>query len=183
MSHLYDPWHPAVLELLQRRLRAPAQPGKAVEVCGEMAGDPAFTELLLAMGLRSFSMHPARISAVKQRVLRADTRLLAWSGCSQPSGRRGCLARRPIGGAGGSCAARQAQPGPIERAKLARERRQARRREGGLQKTPLHLPSNACYSHRLRLYRLRGWAANEPTPRRSSQRRGTAKTMEAAGGA
>jgi phosphotransferase system enzyme I (PtsI) len=41
-----------------------------------MAGDSAFTELLLAMGLRSFSMHPARISTIKQRVLRADTRLL-----------------------------------------------------------------------------------------------------------
>ena len=48
--------------------------GKAVSVCGEMAGDPAFTELLLAMGLRSFSMHPAQIAAIKQRVLRADTR-------------------------------------------------------------------------------------------------------------
>ena len=48
-----------------------------VSVCGEMAGDPAFTELLLAMGLRSFSMHPARIASVKQRVLRADTRQLA----------------------------------------------------------------------------------------------------------
>ena len=41
-----------------------------------MAGDPAFTELLLAMGLRSFSMHPSQIAAVKQRVLRADTRAL-----------------------------------------------------------------------------------------------------------
>jgi phosphotransferase system enzyme I (PtsI) len=42
-----------------------------------MAGDPAFTELLLAMGLRSFSMHPSQIASVKQRVLRADTRRLA----------------------------------------------------------------------------------------------------------
>jgi phosphoenolpyruvate-protein phosphotransferase (PTS system enzyme I) len=51
--------------------------GKNVSVCGEMAGDPAFTELLLAMGLRSFSMHPAQISSIKQRILRADTRRLA----------------------------------------------------------------------------------------------------------
>ena len=51
--------------------------GTAVSVCGEMAGDAAFTELLLAMGLRSFSMHPARIASIKQRVLRADTRRLA----------------------------------------------------------------------------------------------------------
>jgi phosphoenolpyruvate-protein phosphotransferase (PTS system enzyme I) len=41
-----------------------------------MAGDPAFTALLLAMGLRSFSMHPRQIAAVKQAVLRADTHKL-----------------------------------------------------------------------------------------------------------
>jgi phosphotransferase system enzyme I (PtsI) len=76
VSHLYDPWHPAVLSLLERTIRAARMMGKPVCVCGEMAGDVAFTELLLAMGLRSFSMHPARIAAVKQRVLRADTRLL-----------------------------------------------------------------------------------------------------------
>ena len=51
--------------------------GSGVSVCGEMAGDAAFTELLLAMGLRSFSMHPAQIASIKQRVLRADTRQLA----------------------------------------------------------------------------------------------------------
>ena len=76
VSHLYDPWHPAVLLLLERTIRTARAAGKPVCVCGEMAGDVVFTELLLAMGLRSFSMHPARIAAVKQRVLRADTRQL-----------------------------------------------------------------------------------------------------------
>ncbi len=76
VAHLYDPWHPAVLRLLQQTITAAADCGRSVSVCGEMAGDPAFTELLLAMGLRSFSMHPARISTIKQRVLRANTRLL-----------------------------------------------------------------------------------------------------------
>ena len=76
VAHLYDAWHPAVLALLQQTIDAASQAGKSVSVCGEMAGDPAFTELLLAMGLRSFSMHPACISGIKQRVLRADTRLL-----------------------------------------------------------------------------------------------------------
>jgi phosphoenolpyruvate-protein kinase (PTS system EI component) len=47
--------------------------GKGVSVCGEMAGDVAFTRLLLGLGLRSFSMHPSQILAVKQEVLRADT--------------------------------------------------------------------------------------------------------------
>ncbi len=77
VAHLYDPWHPAVLELLHRTIAGANAVGKPVSVCGEMAGDVAFTELLLAMGLRSFSMHPARVASVKQRILRADTRWLA----------------------------------------------------------------------------------------------------------
>jgi len=77
VAHLYDPWHPAVLELVATTIARAGSARKGVSVCGEMAGDPAFTELLLAMGLRSFSMHPARIASVKQRVLRADARRLA----------------------------------------------------------------------------------------------------------
>jgi phosphotransferase system enzyme I (PtsI) len=76
VAHLYDAWHPAVLQLLQLTISSANAAGKSVCVCGEMAGDAAFTELLLAMGLRSFSMHPARIASIKQRVLRADTRSL-----------------------------------------------------------------------------------------------------------
>jgi phosphotransferase system enzyme I (PtsI) len=79
VSHLYDPWHPAVLQLVAQTIRTAHQLGKGVSVCGEMAGDPAFTELLLAMGLRSFSMHPAQVSRVKQRILRADARPLQAS--------------------------------------------------------------------------------------------------------
>jgi phosphoenolpyruvate-protein phosphotransferase (PTS system enzyme I) len=77
VAHLYDPWHPAVLHLLSGVIAAANAAGKYVSVCGEMAGDIAFTELLLAMGLRSLSMHPSQISTVKQRVLRADTGKLA----------------------------------------------------------------------------------------------------------
>ncbi len=77
VAHLYDPWHPAVLALIRRTIEGAQAAGKAVSVCGEMAGDTAFTDLLLAMGLRSFSMHPSRLAAIKQRVLRADTRRLA----------------------------------------------------------------------------------------------------------
>ncbi len=77
VSHLYDPWHPVVLRLIADTIATATRAGKPVSVCGEMAGDPAFTELLLGMGLRSFSMHPARIAAIKQRVLRADTKRLA----------------------------------------------------------------------------------------------------------
>ena len=77
VAHLYDPWHPAVLHLVSTTIRQARAAGRGVSVCGEMAGDPIFTELLLAMGLRSFSMHPSQIASVKQRVLRADTRRLA----------------------------------------------------------------------------------------------------------
>jgi phosphoenolpyruvate-protein phosphotransferase (PTS system enzyme I) len=77
VAHLYDPWHPAVLQLIYKTIGAARAAGRHVCVCGEMAGDPAFTELLLAMGLRSFSMHPAQIAAIKQRVLRADAARLA----------------------------------------------------------------------------------------------------------
>ncbi|MBC7701068.1 phosphoenolpyruvate--protein phosphotransferase [Aquabacterium sp.] len=77
VAHLYDPWHPAVLQLVSTTIHQARGAGRGVSVCGEMAGDPIFTELLLAMGLRSFSMHPSQIASVKQRVLRADTRRLA----------------------------------------------------------------------------------------------------------
>ncbi|NDY92662.1 phosphoenolpyruvate--protein phosphotransferase [Ideonella livida] len=76
VSHLYDAWHPVVLQLVHQVITQAQQAGKPVCVCGEMAGDPDFTELLLAMGLRSFSMHPSQISLIKQRVLRTDTRTL-----------------------------------------------------------------------------------------------------------
>lgn len=76
VADLYDPWHPAVLQLVAQVIREANAAGKGVCVCGEMAGDVAFTKLLLGLGLRSFSMHPAQILSVKQEVLRADTRKL-----------------------------------------------------------------------------------------------------------
>ncbi|MFM2056502.1 MAG: hypothetical protein RLY71_887 [Pseudomonadota bacterium] len=77
VAHLYDPWHPAVLRLVAQTIRMAREAGKGVSVCGEMAGDPEFTGLLLAMGLRSFSMHPAQLLTIKQRVLRTDSTRLA----------------------------------------------------------------------------------------------------------
>jgi phosphoenolpyruvate-protein phosphotransferase (PTS system enzyme I) len=74
VAHLYDPWHPAVLALLARVIAQARAAGKPISVCGEMAGDPEFTELLIAMGLRSLSMHPSQIASIKQRVLRTDAR-------------------------------------------------------------------------------------------------------------
>ncbi|MDB5913649.1 MAG: putative system, enzyme component, partial [Ramlibacter sp.] len=80
VAHLYDPCHPAVLGLVADTITECLRQGKGVSVCGEMAGDTQFTRLLLGLGLRSFSMHPAQILAVKQEVLRADTaRLAPWA--------------------------------------------------------------------------------------------------------
>ena len=80
VAHLYDPLHPAVLQLVALTIAECQAQGKDVSVCGEMAGDTSLTRLLLGMGLRSFSMHPAQILAVKQEVLRADTgKLAVWA--------------------------------------------------------------------------------------------------------
>jgi phosphoenolpyruvate-protein phosphotransferase (PTS system enzyme I) len=69
VAHLYDPLHPAVLNLIAGVIRTAQQHEKPVAVCGEMAGDVELTRMLLGFGLRSFSMHPAHLLAVKQRVL------------------------------------------------------------------------------------------------------------------
>ncbi|MBA3595625.1 MAG: phosphoenolpyruvate--protein phosphotransferase [Polaromonas sp.] len=80
VAHLYDPCHPAVLRLIADTIAECNAQGKGVSVCGEMAGDTSMTRLLLGMGLRSFSMHPSQILAVKQQVLRADTgKLQRWA--------------------------------------------------------------------------------------------------------
>jgi phosphotransferase system enzyme I (PtsI) len=75
--HLYDPLHPAVLKLIGATIATGARYGVPVSVCGEMAGDPNYTLLLLGMGLRNFSMHPGNILEIKQQVLRADLSDLA----------------------------------------------------------------------------------------------------------
>jgi phosphotransferase system enzyme I (PtsI) len=98
VAHLYDPLHPAVLRLIAHTIQAGARAGLPVAVCGEMAGDPKLTRLLLGMGLRQFSMHPAQILEVKQEVLRSDlaqlrrkvTRLL---NCDEPAKLRQQLER------------------------------------------------------------------------------------------
>ena len=80
VAHLYDPLHPAVLRLLADTIGQCRAQSRPVSVCGEMAGDPAMTRLLLGLGLRSFSMHPSQVLLVKQQVLRADAgKLEAWA--------------------------------------------------------------------------------------------------------
>ena len=77
VAHLYDPLHPAVLKLISQTIQSAQRVGMPVAVCGEMAGDPKLTRLLLGMGLRQFSMHPAQLLEVKQQVMMADAAQLA----------------------------------------------------------------------------------------------------------
>ena len=77
VAHLYDPLHPAVLKLLSQTIQSAQRVDMPVAVCGEMAGDPKLTRLLLGMGLREFSMHPSQLLEVKQQVMMADAAQLA----------------------------------------------------------------------------------------------------------
>ncbi len=72
VSHLYNSLHPAVLRLIDNTIKAGIKYNKEVSICGEMAGDPKLTKLLLGMGLKIFSMHPASLLVVKQQVLSSD---------------------------------------------------------------------------------------------------------------
>jgi phosphotransferase system enzyme I (PtsI) len=119
VAHLYDACHPAVLRLLADTISACRAEGKPVSVCGEMAGDVTLTRLLLGLGLRSFSMHPAQILAVKQEVLRADAgRLQPWAlevlAAEDPSALLGCRRLR-MAGPGAMPEARRQPPGTASR--------------------------------------------------------------------
>jgi phosphotransferase system enzyme I (PtsI) len=72
VSQLYDAQHPAVIKLIALAISTANKAGVPIAVCGEMAGDPRFTRMLLGMGLTNFSMHPAHLLTVKQRVLTSD---------------------------------------------------------------------------------------------------------------
>ena len=72
VAHLYNPLHPAILQLIGMTISAGKKAGIDVAVCGEMAGDTKLTRLLLGMGLREFSMHPAQLLSVKQEILNCD---------------------------------------------------------------------------------------------------------------
>ena len=72
VSYLYDPLHPAVLMLLSHIISSANKANIPVSMCGEMAGDPKLTRLLLGLGLRQFSMFSSQIPAFKQRVKQSD---------------------------------------------------------------------------------------------------------------
>jgi phosphotransferase system enzyme I (PtsI) len=72
VNYLYDPLHPAVLRLIRVIIDAARRAGKPVAMCGEMAGDPRFTRLLLGLGLRELSMQPGSLLEIKEIVRNAN---------------------------------------------------------------------------------------------------------------
>src|SRR5690348_16154505 len=72
VSQLYDALHPAVIKLIALAISTANKAGVPIAVCGEMAGDVRFTRLLLGRGLFDFSMHPAHVLSVKQRILTSE---------------------------------------------------------------------------------------------------------------
>lgn len=76
VAHLYNPLHPAVLTMISMAIRAGKKAGVPVSICGELAGEPAMTRLLLGMGLQEFSMHSTQILTVKQEILNANLKQL-----------------------------------------------------------------------------------------------------------
>lgn len=72
INYLYDPLHPAVLQLIRTTIEAGAGAGIPVAMCGEMASDKRYTALLLGMGLTEFSMHPASLLEVKRTIMQSN---------------------------------------------------------------------------------------------------------------
>lgn len=72
LAHLYDPLHPAVLKLIAHTITVAHRHGRRATLCGEMAGNPRYTALLLALGLTDFSMHPGQLLEVRETIAGLD---------------------------------------------------------------------------------------------------------------
>ena len=72
LGELYTPLHPAVVHLLRDIARTAARRGKPVAVCGEIAGDPMFVPLLLAVGINELSLHPGTLLQVRRTIRDSD---------------------------------------------------------------------------------------------------------------
>ncbi len=91
VADLYDPLHPAMLRLIGMVAEGAAARGIPVSVCGEMAANPAFTPLLIGLGLRCFSTNASAVPRVKQAVRGTtvdDCQRLAWQAMKQTDAAR-----------------------------------------------------------------------------------------------
>ena len=121
MSGYYRMLHPAVLRAIRAVVRAGERERKEVTICGEMAGDPYYTELLVGLGLRRFSVAPRQIGELRHEIRLVDSR------------RAGALAKRIL-----RCATRDEIRGILDR----RRERRPDRKGGALRGAvgPLHGP-------------------------------------------
>jgi len=69
VAQFYQPLNPSVLYLVEQSIRKAREKGKEVSVCGEMAGNPLYTPMLIGFGLRQFSMSPLMLPEVKERII------------------------------------------------------------------------------------------------------------------
>ena len=90
VNYLYDPLHPSILRLIHNVICAGREAGIPVSLCGEMAGDPDYTRLLLGLGLVEFSMEPTRLLEIKERIRTSEREKLMGQtqqilGCADPA--------------------------------------------------------------------------------------------------
>ncbi len=85
VADLYQPFHPAVLHLLRSAVEGATAAGVPISVCGELAADPMGQVLLMALGIRRLSLHPARIPMARELIPALDSRKLQQlaEGCLQ----------------------------------------------------------------------------------------------------
>jgi phosphoenolpyruvate-protein phosphotransferase (PTS system enzyme I) len=92
-SQLYDFSHPALLKFIKMVVKAGQKNKKEVTICGEMAGDIKFTELLLGIGLRSFSVATRHIPFVKHMIRNTDLKSAQKKAKEAEKLHEGCLDR------------------------------------------------------------------------------------------
>jgi len=68
IAHMYEPAHPAIIRMLRDTIHAAKAAGIPCSICGEMAGDPLFTELLLGLGIDALSMSAVAIPAIHAEI-------------------------------------------------------------------------------------------------------------------
>ncbi|NLO33319.1 MAG: hypothetical protein GX117_08195, partial [Candidatus Hydrogenedentes bacterium] len=68
IAHLYEPAHPAVLRMIHAVCSAAKAAGIECSICGEMAGDPLYTELLIGLGIKTLSMAPFAIPPIRAEI-------------------------------------------------------------------------------------------------------------------
>ncbi|HPU97336.1 MAG TPA: phosphoenolpyruvate--protein phosphotransferase [Candidatus Hydrogenedentes bacterium] len=73
IAHLYDPCHPGVIRMIAQVVNAANARGIECAVCGEMAGDPLYAELLIGLGVLTLSMAPVAIPFVREAISELDT--------------------------------------------------------------------------------------------------------------